>query len=61
MFGTEAGLVASTATLRWRPGPLLLADGQQRFSARWSVLRVPWARIHPRAALVRHSGALVAR
>ena len=61
VFGSEAALVVSTVTLRWRPAGQLLTSGQCRFSTSWSVLRLPWHRIHPRAALVRHTGALVAR
>ena len=61
VFGSEAALVVSTVSLRWRPAAELLTDGQSRLSAGWSVLRLPWPQIHPRAALVRHGGALVAR
>ncbi|XP_043223290.1 ciliogenesis and planar polarity effector 1-like [Amphibalanus amphitrite] len=60
-FGSQRGLVVSSVTLRWRPAPLLLTDGQPRFSAHWSSVTVAWERIHPRAELVRHSGALLAR
>ncbi|KAF0295606.1 Protein JBTS17 [Amphibalanus amphitrite] len=61
VFGSQRGLVVSSVTLRWRPAPLLLTDGQPRFSAHWSSVTVAWERIHPRAELVRHSGALLAR